>query len=150
MKHICPAALLLLACACSPHGATPARQQNSQCFENGIISAERFAMQPSRRFKGVWHWGFETSVFEEEGRPDPAEDNLRVWLEVANPEKFPLGNPPIAQHYAIEFIGRESVCDRDALPPGMGFGHFSASERLIVADQILSLKPVDPKPSRSP
>lgn len=161
MKRLYSLALLLLVGACHPDASTPNRQRDAKdavsvdlrhnwCFENGQVSVEHPAMQPSRRFKGVWHWGFEYSEFEEEGHPAPSSEVLGVWLEVANPERFSLGDFPITQHYAIEFIGRESVCDRDAMPIGMGFGHFGASQRLVVADRIVSIKPVKPPQSRGP
>lgn len=161
MKRLYPLGLLLLVGACHPDASAPNRQHNAQdavsvdlrhnwCFENGEVSFEHPAMQPSRRFKGVWHRGFEYSEFEEEGDPTPSGETLSVWLEVPDPDKFPLGNPPITQHYAIEFIGRKSVCDRDAMPLGMGFGHFGASKRLIVADRIVSIKLVKPPASSAP
>ncbi len=101
-----------------------------QCF--------RFAAP--RRMHGIWRLGFEFSMFWENG--DAAKPPLPrgAWLRPPlGQAALPAGMRPGA--YEVELIGRSN------LYPGH-FGHMGLSPDIVLADRILSLRPLPAAGSR--
>jgi hypothetical protein len=90
----------------------------------------------ARRYRGLWHVGFETSDFYPKAKSlqDMDDRHSHVWL---SSEALEL-NPAFARAvkgpgsvYALDVQGREALCD------GM-FGHYGMYPREIIAERFYS------------
>jgi len=103
------------------------------------------------RMKGVWQAVLEGSYFDANAtvarQPDSRSDawrNANTWLEASPiPPEARIamqGGPPRA--YAVEFIGRRSIC------PGI-FGHMGVSPHEVVVSRFIRMDPL-PFPAETP
>lgn len=95
---------------------------------------------PRQRMAGIWLVGLEVSAFfpeastyaDVEGRPD------KIWLRA----KPPLPKEVVAARqgagtraYAIDLIGRRSLCD-------FHYGHFGMSPQEIIAERLVAIRAI--------
>lgn len=99
-----------------------------------------YAMEPIRRWRGLWRRDFELSRFcpaptKNCDFPSPGEF---VWLSHHGRHE---SAPPHKQLYAIDFYGR-----RTSIPGS--FGHLGTAQREIVVDRLVSLQIIPEEFSR--
>ena len=95
---------------------------------------------PPRRLAGVWVIGLESSRFYPQASTydETVNRSEKIWLETDEPvppEVTEAGQGAGTRAYAIDFIGRRSLCE-------WHYGHFGMSPHEVVAQRILSLQPL--------
>jgi hypothetical protein len=130
---------LLVSChAKEPKGANSykavvACMEATGSHDDYFLTTKCEPLSSQRTFRGTWFLGFEMSAFREGYTEIPAtlgENPMRLVAPTAVTEKVHATDSIGPSAYQVTFLGRES-----ALPPTPG-------GRLVVADRILSLRPV--------
>jgi hypothetical protein len=108
--------------------------------ENYVGDFKCMPYSPPERLHGVWVIGLEYSGFfpnassytETEGRSD------KIWLRAKpspSPEVTAAGQGAGTRAYAVELIGRRSLCD-------FNYGHMGMSPQEVIAQRIISMRPL--------
>ena len=108
--------------------------------ENYVGDLKCFPYSSPQRFTGVWVVGLESSRFfpnassykDTEGRTE------KIWLRVEpspSPAVTAAGQGAGTRAYAVDLIGRRSLCD-------FNYGHMGMSPKEIIAERIIAMRPL--------
>ena len=108
--------------------------------ENSVGKFKCMPYSRPERLAGVWVVGFESSNFYPNA--SSYEETLSLpegtWLDADEPvpqEVTDAGQGAGTRAYSIEFVGRRSLCE-------WIYGHMGVSPREVVAQRIVSLRPL--------